>query len=175
MKINVVGTTASGKTTFGKELAETLGVAFIEMDAIFWEPNWQEPSDTVFFENLQKAIDLPSWVLDGNYTRTIPIKWKDVDTVIWLDYSFRKTIFQSVSRAIKRSYYKTELWPNTGNHETFGKMFSKDSIILWCLRNYQINRKKYEAAMNNPEYSHIQFVRLRSHREAKEYLALFEK
>jgi len=149
MKINVVGTTASGKTTFGKELAETLGVAFIEMDAIFWEPNWQEPSDTVFFENLQKAIDLPSWVLDGNYTRTIPIKWKDVDTVIWLDYSFRKTIFQSV--------------------------ISKDSIILWCLRNYRINRKKYEAAMNNPEYSHIQFVRLRSHQEAKEYLALFEK
>ena len=35
MKINIVGTTASGKTAFGRKLAETTDKSFIEMDKIF--------------------------------------------------------------------------------------------------------------------------------------------
>lgn len=170
MKINVVGTSASGKSTFGKALADVLGVPFIEMDALFWRPNWTEPSDEEFFANLQAAIALPAWVLDGNYTRTIPIKWNDVDTVIWLDYSFTRTLFQSVTRALNRSWTRAELWPDTGNHETFAKLFSKDSIVLWCWRGYPRNRKKYLKAMSNPELAHIQFVRLTSPKAAKRYL-----
>jgi len=37
----------------------------------------------------------------GNYTRTIPIKWERVELVVWLDYSFPKTL--AFTRAIKRS------------------------------------------------------------------------
>lgn len=171
MKINIVGTTGSGKSTFGRKLAEAKGIPFIEMDRIFWGPDWYEPSDTEFFKKLETAISSSCWVLDGNYTRTTHIKWKHVDTVIWLDYSFRKTFLQSVSRAIKRSYNKTELWPDTGNYETFGKMFSADSIIWWCVKNYSKNRKKYIRVMRNPDYSDIRFIHLRSPQEAEKYLA----
>ncbi len=171
MKINVVGTSASGKSTFGKALASAKGVPYIEMDALFWRPNWSEPPDDEFFNALQAAIAIPSWVLDGNYTRTIPIKWKEVDTVIWLDYSFTRTLFQSITRALHRSWSQVELWPNTGNHETFGKLFSKDSIVLWCLRGYPKNRRKYIEAMNHPDYAHIEFVRLASPRAAAVYLS----
>lgn len=170
MKINVIGTTASGKSTFGRELATKIDVPYIEMDAVFWGPNWQQPSDNVFFENLESAISSPHWVLDGNYSRTTDIKWKNIDTVIWLDYSFARTLYQSVSRAINRAYLKTELWPNTGNYESFGRMISKDSIIWWCIKNYSKNRKRYLKVMNNPDYSHIEFVHLRTPQQAKEYI-----
>lgn len=170
MKINIVGTTATGKSTFGRKLAAKMGIPFLEMDAIFWRPNWQEPSDEEFFPKLENALAAHSWVLDGNYTRTIPIKWKHIDTVIWLDYSFKTTITQSVLRAFKRAYSKTELWPETGNYETFGKMFSKQSIIWWCIKNYSKNKKKYKRIMENPTYSHIKFVRLTSHEEAQAYI-----
>lgn len=170
MKINVVGTTASGKSTFGRKLAESIDVPYVEMDVLFWGPNWHEPSDHEFFSKLESSISSASWVLDGNYSRTMHIKWKDVETVIWLDYSFIRTIYQSISRAFKRAYSKSELWPNTGNVETLAKMFSKDSIILWCLKNYWNNKRKYENLMSNPNYSHIRFVQITSPSQAENYI-----
>ncbi len=42
MRVSVVGCSGSGKTTFGRALAETLGVAFVELDAVFHQPGWTE-------------------------------------------------------------------------------------------------------------------------------------
>ena len=170
MKINVVGTSASGKTTFGRQLAKKLDIPFIEMDDLFWGADWQEPADAEFFPKLEAALSDKSWVLDGNYTRTIPIKWNDVDMVIWLDYSFSRTLYQSLTRAISRSYTKRELWPNTGNRETFRKMFSKDSIVLWMIRGHSRNRAKYLKAMSNASFSHIEFLQLTSPKKARKYI-----
>ena len=166
----MVGTSASGKSTFGKQLAKRLDIPFIEMDEVFWDANWREPPDAEFFPKLKTALSEHSWVLDGNYTRTIPIKWKDIDLVIWLDYSFPRTLYQSITRAINRSYTKKELWPNTGNRESFRKLFSKDSIVLWMIRGYPSNRAKYIKAMGSSEFSHIEFLQLKSPRQARRYI-----
>ena len=74
MKINVIGTSGSGKTTFGRELALNLAIPFIEMDAIFWEPDWSFPEDKEFFPRLAEALKGENWVLDGNYSSTLAIK-----------------------------------------------------------------------------------------------------
>ncbi|MCF6264134.1 MAG: adenylate kinase [Xanthomonadales bacterium] len=113
---------------------------------------------------------LDSWVLDGNYTRTIPIKWKQVDTIIWIDFSFTRTLFQALKRAISRILTKEELWPDTNNRESFKKLFSKDSIILWTLKNYHKNKIKYSLLNKNPEYQAIDIIRLRSPKECQNYL-----
>jgi len=170
VKINVVGTSASGKSTFGRQLAIKLDIPFIEMDEVFWGADWREPPDTEFFPKLEAALSGKSWVLDGNYTRTIPIKWKDIDLVIWLDYSFSRILYQSITRAINRSYTKNELWPNTGNRESFRKLVSKDSIVLWMIRGYPRNRTKYLKAMTNPDLSHIEFIRLKSPKHARKFI-----
>jgi len=49
LRINVIGTSGSGKTTFGREQASTLQIPFIELDTIFWEPDWNEPDDSELF------------------------------------------------------------------------------------------------------------------------------
>jgi len=170
MKINIIGTSASGKSTFGRKLAQAIDAPFIEMDVLFWGPNWRKSTDDEFFKKIESALSSPTWVLDGNYSRTTPIKWKEVDTVIWLDYSFTRTLYQSLSRAIKRACSKTELWPNTGNYETFGRMLSKDSIIWWCIKTYPKIRKRYIEIMNAPKYAHIKFVHLRNSTEADKYI-----
>ena len=74
-RINVVGTSSSGKTTFSKSLSAILGIDHIEMDQIFWGPNWYWPNDEEFFANLKENLKKKdAWILDGNYTRTIPVK-----------------------------------------------------------------------------------------------------
>lgn len=170
-KINVVGTSGSGKSTFSRTLATKLGHPYIEMDAIFWKANWQESSDEEFFSALKSILSQDTWVLDGNYNRTSEIKWADIDQVIWIDYSFSRTVYQAVKRAFIRSVTKTELWENTGNIETFTKsFFSRDSIIVWTLKTYKRNRVRYTEMFNDPRYRHIEFVRLTSPKMTKAYI-----
>ena len=109
-KINVIGTSGTGKSTFSKRLAHALNYPCIEMDKVFWEPNWKWPTDENFFSDLKAYLNQDTWVLDGNYTRTVPIKWEKVDLIIWLDYSFTRTLLQAIKRAIHRSLTKEELW-----------------------------------------------------------------
>ncbi|SEG06252.1 shikimate kinase [Vibrio hangzhouensis] len=170
-KINVVGTSGSGKSTFSRMLADKLNYPHLEMDAMFWKPNWQESTDQEFFATLESKLADELWVLDGNYNRTVPIKWQHVDTVVWIDYSFSRTLYQAVKRAFLRSITKQELWPQTGNVESFRKSFlSKDSVILWTLKTYKSNRVRYQQAMSNPEYRHINFIRITSPKKAKAFV-----
>lgn len=170
-KINVVGTSGSGKSTFSHMLAARLNYPYLEMDAMFWKPNWQESSDEEFFAKLDSALSQEKWVLDGNYNRTVDIKWADVDHVIWIDYPFSRTIYQAIKRAFIRSITKTELWDKTGNVETFRKsFFSRDSVILWTLKTYNRNRVRYIEMFNDPKYRHIKFVRLKSPKIAKKFI-----
>ncbi len=174
-KINVVGTSAVGKTTFSRKLADKLNLKYIELDDLFWLNDWQESSDEDFFQKLQQKIENASngYVIDGNYTRTTHIKWKEIDTVIWLDLPFSMNLFQSIKRAFKRSFYKENLWENSNNKERFSQLLSRDSIVWWMIKTHAKNRKKYLEMMEDPRYAHIQFIRLRSHAEMAHFLNRF--
>lgn len=151
-------------------LAQALAYPYIEMDKIFWEPNWKSSSDEKFLSNLKSALNQEKWVLDGNYNQTVPIKWEKVDLIIWLDYSFPRTLTQAIKRAIFRSFTKKELWEGTGNRESFRKnFFSKDSIIWWTITTHKKNRLKYESYLADPQFSHLNFIRLKSHAEAEDF------
>ncbi len=68
-KINVIGTTGSGKSTFSRKLADKLSYPCAHMDELFWKPNWVESSDAEFFPKVESFVSKDSWVLDGNYKR----------------------------------------------------------------------------------------------------------
>ena len=42
MRINVVGTSGCGKSTVAKRIAERLNVPYIQLDELYWKPNWVE-------------------------------------------------------------------------------------------------------------------------------------
>lgn len=149
MKINIVGTSGSGKSTFARRLAEKLNHPYIEMDRIFWRPQWVGAKDEEFLSDLHAALSGEHWVLDGNYSRSKEVKWEKVEVVVWLDYSFTRTMLQAIRRAILRSLDQRE---------------------LWTLQTRAKVRRKYEADMQDSRYSHIRFVRLRNPREAEEFL-----
>lgn len=170
-RINIIGTSGAGKSTFARRLSNKLNHQYIELDSLFWKPHWKESSDQEFHQKIELALAPKSWVLDGNYQKSEKLKWKYVQTVIWIDYSYHRVIYQATKRAFFRILTKKELWPNTNNRESFAKTFlSKDSIIYWTLTTYHKNKKRYESIMNNPEYSHIHFVRIKNPKEAENFL-----
>lgn len=162
-RINVIGTSGSGKSTFARKLSDALSLPYYEMDSLFWKPAWQESSDDEFMPKIEAVTTRPRWVLDGNYKRTTKVKWQQVQLVVWMDTSFTRTMTRVTRRAIQRSLSQRELWPGTGNRESLVRSFlSPKSIILWSLTSFRRNRRKYAAMMSAPEYAAIRFIRLRS-------------
>ena len=170
-RINVIGTTGSGKTTFSKELSSVLGISYIQLDELFWKPNWVESKDEEFLPKVAAAVSEDTWVLDGNFSRTKDIKWQRADTVIWLDFNYFLTLTQLLKRTVYRAITKGELWPNTDNRESFKKsFFDRSSILMWFFKNYKSNRKKYFNAMQSKEYPNLNFVHIQNRKEARDYI-----
>lgn len=175
MRLNVIGTSGSGKTTFSRKLAEVLGFPCIEIDEVYWGPDWSYPPDEEFFSRLADLLEDDHWVLDGNYTRTMRFKWDRVQAVIWLNYSFPRTMYQAVTRAVSRLFSQEELWPETGNRENIKMLFSKDSIVLWTITRYHRHVKRNKEYIITPEFSHIKFHRIRSPKESNRFLKIIKK
>ena len=164
MRINVIGTSGSGKSTFARRIARQQGVLYVELDALHWKANWTESTDDELLTKLAEALSGDEWVLDGNYSRTRPFTWKRVHRVVFLDLPFHIVLYRIILRSLTRGIKGEELW--AGNKESLWKhLFTRDSMILWTLRNFHKIRRKYEALVNKPEYSDIEFIRLRSRKE----------
>ncbi|SNY58836.1 AAA family ATPase [Enterobacter sp. CC120223-11] len=173
MRINVVGTSGVGKSTLARRLAGRLAVPYIEMDRLYWRENWQGTTDDELFARLADTLSATeSWVLDGNYNRTRPVKWRNVQTIVWVDCGFWRTLRQAISRAFSRAWTRQELWPGTGNRESFRRsFFSRESIILWTLKTWHKNRRRYLADMHDPQFAGLTFVRLRTRVETEAFIA----
>ncbi|WP_114195966.1 shikimate kinase [Edaphovirga cremea] len=172
MKINVIGTSGSGKSTLARRLAQALAIPYIEMDKIYWRKDWTFTPKEEFVQQVAQALEIPDWVLDGNYKRTQEMKWRDVDWVVWVDYGFCRTLWQAVRRATTRLWRHQELWPDTGNYETLQRLlFSRESIVLWTIKTYRPNRDKYLRMMADPRNSHIRFIHLRCPADTERFVA----
>jgi len=169
-RINVVGVSGSGKSTLARRLASITGIRYLEMDALYWKPAWTDSTDEEFFAKLEQALEGEEWILDGNYSRSQPVKWRNVTAIVWVDYSLTRTLWQAVSRAFRRSLTKEELWPGTGNRESFRKsFFSKESIIWWTITSRTRQRQRYLRLMEDPAHAHLTIIRLTSRREADRF------
>ena len=168
-RINVVGASGSGKSTLAKQIAQSLELTYFEMDEIFWLPNWQEPDDEDFFEDIDQVVQKEAWVLDGNYRRLQQIKWQRAQVVVWIDLPYLQIIWQLIKRTYLRVRNKEVLW--AGNVETLGRTLSSSSVIWYSIKSLRARRREYIEAAKAPGLSHIQFIRLRNRSQIRAFLA----
>lgn len=171
MRINIVGTAGSGKTTFSNTLAHHLGLSHIELDALYWGPKWQPLALPNFRKRVKQATAENHWIVDGNYrTKARDIIWKRAQTVIWLDYPLPLVLWRLCQRSVTNIYSRRDLW-ETGSRETLEKQFlSRDSFLLWAIKTHNPRRQRLAEAMQDDAYAHIDFVRLPSPFHAQMWL-----
>jgi adenylate kinase family enzyme len=167
-RVNVKGTSGSGKTTFARELARRLDLPFVELDALHHGPNWYQPTAEEFSARVREAIEArpDGWVIDGNYESKLGTTVVGAaDTIVWLDLPLPLKLRRLWRRTILRIRDNVELW--SGNRESWrGAFLGRDSLFWWMLKTHFRHRRTWPRRYGGDP----RFVRLRSVREAREWL-----
>lgn len=172
-KILIVGTSGSGKSTLARQLTEKLNLRDIELDSLFWKPNWTQSEPEEFRQKITEAISKSTgFVIHGNYNKVRHLTWGNVDTVIWLDYPRSLVMWRVIKRSVLRIIKNESLW--AGNKEGLRKtFFSKESIILWAWQTYEVRKIQYLELIKNPEYKNVKVIRFEKPSQVAEFLLSF--
>jgi adenylate kinase family enzyme len=85
-RILVLGCCGSGKTTFADRLGALTGLPVVHLDKLYWKPGWTEPVREEFDAVLRKELSADEWIIDGNYSRTLPMRLERCAQVIYFDF-----------------------------------------------------------------------------------------
>jgi adenylate kinase family enzyme len=167
-RVNVKGTSGSGKTTFAIELARRLELPYVELDALHHGPNWSAASAEEFRARVRETMDAApgGWVLDGNYEGKLgDTLIGSADTIVWLDLPLGLKLRRLWRRTTHRIRDDVELW--SGNRESWrGAFWGRESLFWWMLRGHFRHRREWPRRYGGDP----RFVRLRSVAEARDWL-----
>ena len=131
MRLVVIGVSGSGKTTLARQIARTLDLPHVELDALYWEANWQAASRPVFRGRVQEATAGDAWVVDGNYSQSRKIVWSRATHLAWLDYGLISVMGRVLWRTACRLFAQQELW--NGNRESVRGIFGTRQHYMVCI------------------------------------------
>jgi adenylate kinase family enzyme len=173
VRVVVVGTTCCGKTTFARRFAKALSAPHVELDALYWLPDWTPREESEFQKLAGDAVAGERWVIDGNYSRLQHLIFNRATTLIWLNYSFPRVLFRGVKRTTKRVLTGEAVY--AGNRESFRRAFlTKDSILWWLVTTHHKRARRYRRIFATSTYPDLEKLEFRSPRSASKYLARTE-
>lgn len=157
-----------------RELAHRLGVPWIELESLFHRLSRSDsgaPDSGEFRRRVAEAVARREWVIDGNFSSVRDLVWGSADTVVWLDLPRWQVMARVVRRSVARVVLHTDLW--NARRETWRNLVpfgGGESMIAWAWTRYPLYSKRYSAAMADPRWSALRFVRLRTPGEVEAFL-----
>jgi adenylate kinase family enzyme len=173
VRIWLVGTSGSGKSTLARAIQARTSAKWIQLDAVYHQPNWTALPTAEFREIMAEVVDEESWVVDGNYIETIgDLVAARADILVLLDLPKRSVMRQVIWRTARRMITGEELW--NGNRERPRDVFCLDkdrSIVVWAWVTHGQSGKRIAKLWANLEHPAPRVVRLRSRRQINQFLA----
>lgn len=100
-RVVVLGRGGSGKSILAAKLGSITGLPVVELDKYFWAPDLTPMRRDQWTELQQELVDGDRWILDGDLGEydVLTERLKPADTVILLDFSLWRCIWQATRRS----------------------------------------------------------------------------
>jgi adenylate kinase family enzyme len=145
-KILVIGPGGAGKSTLASQLGELLNIEVLHLDKFYWHPGWIEMPKSEWLKTVEELLSRESWIMDGNYSGTLDIRFQACDTVIFLDMPRTLCLWRVSKRAMM---YRNKSRPDMadGCNEKLNLEF-----LLWIWNYPRRTRPKVVRMLeSNPE------------------------
>ena len=173
-RLHLVGSSGAGKTTVGRRVAAALGLPFVDLDDLFWDPGWRDVGHAELARRLQAALpalDAPDagWVIAGNYGPTTePCVWPHLTHLVVLDLPLPTVLARTGWRTLARCVTGRPCC--NGNRESLARVLSRDGVIRYLLRTWRRRRDRHAGLAALPALAHAEVVHLRSRAEVRDWL-----
>ena len=91
-RVIVIGSPGAGKSTFARKLKDKTGLPLYYLDRIFHKPDKTTVNREEFDQKLQSILQTDRWIIDGNYQRTLPLRFEACTDVFFLDLSLNECL-----------------------------------------------------------------------------------
>ena len=166
-RIVIIGCGGAGKSTLARQLGEKLNLPVVHLDKIFWKPGWVEMDKEEFDARIRAEMDKETWIIDGNYNRTMPERIQRSDTVIYLDFSRMTCLWGVIKRNLTN---RGKVRPDMGE----GCPEKIDIEFLKWVWNYNRDKRERNYRLLN-EATHAQTIVLKNRRMVKRFLDALEE
>ena len=162
-RILVLGHCGAGKSTLAVELGERLRLPVVHLDRLSWLPGWEE-RDRELFKNLQRdAAAGERWIIEGNYSSTLPLRLPRAQAAIWLDYPLWLCLWRIVRRL---GQWRGRVRPDMGDGcpERLNLEF-----IHWTITHHGVVRRRVRKLLHG-QGAHIQLFRFTNPGQTRSFL-----
>ena len=161
-KILIIGCPGSGKSTLARALKEKLGLPVVHLDQLWWKNGWEHVTREEFDSRLAMALNMEQWVIDGHYSRTMPMRLSRCDTIIFLDFDRWECLLGTIQRWIR---YRGKTRPDMGGN--------CPERLRWDHLKYIWNFNKINRSLHYTylaQAQHARHIVLKSRREVRAFL-----
>lgn len=142
-KVIVIGSPGAGKSVFSRKLKDVINLPLYHLDMLYHKEDGTHISTEELVEILNNIFKEETWIIDGNYQRTLELRLKECDTAFLLDFPTEVCIAGAESRIGKK---RDDIpWLEEKLDEEFKKRiinFSKEKLpkIYNLLDKYKENK-----------------------------------
>jgi adenylate kinase family enzyme len=137
-RICIIGPSSCGKSVLADRLGKAYGLPIIHLDTYHHQPhgNWIPRPPAEYLALHDAAIATDNWVMDGNYTKSMPQRFARATTIIKIDMNR----FGAFYRFIKR-YFKGRADPSylTGAPKNIEEKFNWN-MVWWILQPKSLSK-----------------------------------
>jgi adenylate kinase family enzyme len=168
-RVAVIGSDGAGKSTLARRLADLTGLPVYHLDRFMWKPGWVMRDDDEEDVILSELARRPRWIIDGNYGRTMPLRFAVADTIIFLDLSRWVCTWRVVKRAIDGMGQRGERPDITPGCDEEG-----DWDFLKWVWNFPNDGRKVLLRRVEEHGQHVTFHHLRTRSDVREFIRAAE-
>ncbi|MEK7476359.1 MAG: hypothetical protein AAB152_12105 [Candidatus Coatesbacteria bacterium] len=100
-RVAVIGSGGAGKSTLARQLGDRTGLPVYCLDALNWKPGWVPTPPDEWRAIVEDLVKRDRWILDGNYGGTMDLRIAAADTVVFLDFSRWRCLWNWLKRVAR--------------------------------------------------------------------------